>query len=127
MPRTEPLAETAHPTGRRASPRARICLPARLEAVSGVYAAQLVNLSCAGAAAALDAPLKPGMDVVVKCGPIDAFGVVIWARDGRCGIEFDEPIETEVVVAARTASEHKDALVRAAVLDDAKAWAAGKN
>ena len=127
MATTEPHEEKAPSTGRRSSPRARISLPAQLETVSARHAVQLTSLSCTGAGAAVNDPLKVGMDVVVKCGPIDAFGVIVWARDGNCGIEFDEPLTSEVVLAARMQSDHQAKFARAEIMADAQAWARGKN
>jgi hypothetical protein len=124
---TEPLDDYAHPTGRRSSGRARICLAAQLETVSGRYSAQLISLSCTGAGAAIEEPPKLGTDLIVKCGPIEAFGMVIWAHDGHCGIKFDEAIAKDVVLAARMASEHKSELAQADLIADAKEWAKGQS
>jgi hypothetical protein len=45
-----------------------------------------------------------GRDVVLKCGPVDAFGTVIWATSNRRGIQFDRPISTKELLALRDAS-----------------------
>ena len=46
----------------------------------------------------------PGREVVLKCGPVDAFGTVIWATSNRRGVRFDEPIGTRELFALRDAS-----------------------
>lgn len=56
--------------------------------------------------ARLEGPDLPtiGRDVVLKCGPVDAFGTVIWATSSRRGIRFDKPISARELVALRDAS-----------------------
>lgn len=45
-----------------------------------------------------------GRDVVLRCGPVDAFGTVIWATSNRRGVQFDEPINARELVALRRTS-----------------------
>ena len=87
--------------GRRRSSRVRIELPAYAQTVSGRKDVRLLNLSTTGAM--LEGPSLPaaGLDVVIKCGGTDAFGVVIWLRDGRCGIDFDGPLDPADVESQR--------------------------
>ena len=42
-----------------------------------------------------------GKDVILRCGPIDAFGKVVWAVGTRCGLLFDDPISAKELVALR--------------------------
>ena len=86
-------AEDPHSLGRRRSTRVRIELPAYAQTTCGRKDVRLLNLSTTGAM--LEGPSLPaaGLDVVIKCGETDAFGVVVWSRDGRCGIDFDECLD----------------------------------
>jgi hypothetical protein len=90
--------------GRRTLPRAPILLSGSVEAVSGRKRVSLLEVSLDGAR--LDGPDLPqaGRDVVLKCGPVDAFGTVIWATSSRRGIRFDTPIRTHELIALREAS-----------------------
>jgi PilZ domain len=91
--------------GRRAAGRARIVLPASVETVHGRIRIALLNLSRTGAM--VEAPGLPGVgnDVILKCGDIDALGIVVWSGNGRCGIEFDEQIDEHEVIRLRRAGD----------------------
>ena len=45
-----------------------------------------------------------GREIVLKCGPVDAFGKVIWASGSRRGIQFDRPIRAGELIELRNAS-----------------------
>lgn len=46
---------------------------------------------------------------MLKRGAIDAMGQVVWSADGRCGLEFFEPLSyDEVVRQAREAPERPE-------------------
>jgi len=42
-----------------------------------------------------------GKDVILRCGPIDALGTVVWNSRGQCGVHFDEPVGGQDLVALR--------------------------
>ena len=99
--RVAPRLDDSELRGRRAEPRAHIVLPATIEAVSGCQQISLIEVSRAGAR--LEGPDLPvvGKDVILRCAAIDTFGTVVWAIDGCCGVQFDEPISTKELVAMR--------------------------
>jgi hypothetical protein len=87
--------------GRRVEPRACIVLPATVDALSGRRRISLLDVSHSGAR--LEGPDLPaaGRDVILRCGEVDTFGMVIWTVPGRCGVQFDDPISTPELIALR--------------------------
>lgn len=96
--------------GRRESQRARLHLTALLEGTTRAYRVLLRNLSSTGAMVE-GSDLPPvGRMVALKRHGLDAFGTIVWAREGCCGLHFDEPLATdEVISLARSAPEAKAA------------------
>jgi len=86
---------------KRVEARARVAIEAKLETVHGRVTGYLLNLSCHGAMIQASSPPVRGGDVVIKCGPLDALGVVCWVAHERFGMEFDEPIADDLVVELR--------------------------
>lgn len=99
--RSAPRADDSERRGRRAEPRANIVLPASAEALNGRQPLSLIEVSRAGARLeGADLPAV-GKGVILRCGTIDAFGMVAWAVDGRCGVQFDEPLGTQQLIEIR--------------------------
>jgi len=90
--------------GRRANLRAHIVLPATVDALSGLQHISLLDISRGGACLAGSALPPVGKDVILRCGSVDAFGTVVWAVGGHCGVLFEEPIcATDLVTLRRVA------------------------
>lgn len=119
-------ASTSQPAGRRIAARARVQLPAVLETLSGTRRGTLRNLSCTGALVEVTPLLNVGGDVVLSCGPIEAFGTVVWARVRWCGIAFDEPLDQAAVVSLRVSSDGQGNKDRQDTLAAAEHWARGR-
>lgn len=101
-----------YPAGRRQAARVRLGIPATVILLGGTYACRLDDLSQTGARVAMTAPLPaPGADAVLTVNRMEMFGTVRWARSQRFGIQFDERLPLERVVAIRHFS------------DDYAAWA----
>ena len=102
--RNTPRRDDPQLRGRRAQPRAPILLSGSVEAIAGRKRISLLEVSLEGARLeGADLPAT-GRDVVLTCGPVDAFGTVIWATSNRRGIQFDQPIGTRELLALRDAS-----------------------
>ena len=95
--RKSPRSEDPELKGRRRDPRARIGLRTSTDSLSGRGSATIVDLSCAGAQ--LEGPRLPavGKDVLLTCRDIEIFGTVLWSKEERCGVLFDEPISLQVL------------------------------
>ena len=91
-------AQAADPDyGRRRAERARVVLPAHIFVNDERRPVDLLNLSATGAMIAGAEGLGIGQDVVLKCTTLEIMGVVVWAGNGRCGLQFDQSVpELEV-------------------------------
>lgn len=76
-------------------------MEARVETLLSRNPGFILNLSCNGAMVYSQELPQVGASVVLRCGPLDVLGTVMWAEQGRFGIQFDEPIPEEVVVGMR--------------------------
>ena len=103
--RRYPSAQDPGSPGRRRAPRERIELPAYAQTTTEKRDVRLLNLSVTGAMLEGSSLPPAGQDVVMTCGGTDAFGVVIWSNNGRCGINFDRPIDPAAVERHRRAGE----------------------
>ena len=105
---SQPLASHGH---KRVEARARVAIEARLQTVLGNASAYLLNLSCHGAMVQTEKLPQRGSDVVLKCGPLDALGIVAWVSNEHFGLEFDEPVAEHLVIELRCiadeAAQHK--------------------
>ena len=82
--------------------RVHVLLPATLDSDGWRWDVRLRNLSCTGALVETGAPLQPGVAIVFTRGDVSRTGTVIWARNRRLGLAFDQPLtDTEVAVLTR--------------------------
>lgn len=88
-------------TGRRGRSRLRVRLAARLETLSATTSVVLHDISLTGAKISAPASLRTGQDCVLLWDGHEAFGRLVWARAGFCGIAFDRPIAPQVLIATR--------------------------
>ena len=119
------MSDQANSPGKRAAPRVRSSLPARVETIDGEQNAILENVSRTGARLAMPG-LRQGQRLIMTCGSLDCFGVVQWS-DGACiGLAFDDPLSDDQVVEVRRATDAgitlEDLEARAAAAD----WVEGK-
>jgi hypothetical protein len=84
--------------GRRASARARLHAVATLQSIARDVRVIVRNLSCTGAMVEGDDLPIAGRTVLFKRHGIEEMATVVWAEDGRCGLEFFDPIPHEEVV-----------------------------
>ena len=79
-------------TDARRGPRFRVLLVARLLTTSGERNVKLRDISANGAMIEGDRLPAPGTDVLLRRGSLELIATIIWTRDGRAGLEFDEPL-----------------------------------
>jgi hypothetical protein len=84
-----PGATPDRPTERRSTERARVACPAQLHLTTGIRSGSLWDLSAGGARVAMEDPPRVGTAVLLKWQSHEAFGCVVWVRDGTCGVTFD--------------------------------------
>jgi PilZ domain len=117
-----PPADAA--AGRRRHSRLRVHLPARLITLGGTLPATLLNLSFRGAKVFLgSAQTRSGANAVLSWGAFEAFCTVAWARDGHCGLDFDEPLKPHMLIETRDLADVTPRIDASRVA--ARNWAAG--
>lgn len=99
--RNAPRNDDPELRGRRREPRAYILLPAAVEGLGGRNSVRLLDVSRTGVRIEADNLPAAGKDIILKCGAIDTLGTVVWTTSGRCGIQFDEPLRGQDLVALR--------------------------
>lgn len=85
---------------RRVALRSRINLPARLHTSRSDRSAWLADISEDGAGISISSPPGVGMPVLLKWSIYEVFGSVTWSNDDSCGLKFDVPISSEIVLEA---------------------------
>lgn len=113
-------------TGRRAAPRLRLSLPGRFIALYGHLPCIITNLSQTGAMIAVNDPLKVGDGGYLRCDPIDHFVMVVRSGDGRNAIEFDTPLEPELVLEVRSLQETLAEREKEDLLQKVRSWTRGE-
>ncbi len=111
---------------RRAHPRLRLHIPARLILMAGTEQCMLSDVSISGAGV-IPQSLKPrtGANGILQCENIAVFGEVVWTGSGRCGVRFEDVLPLDEVIALRHFAETYDAKARAEFLDRARRWVQG--
>lgn len=114
--------------GRRADARVRLHLPARLVLLSGTQQCILEDLSVTGAAIIPQNGLpEEGLSAILMCEHIEAFGLIRWARHGRCGLMFDEKLPLAQVVSLRHIADSFETNERERNMERARAWVQGRS
>jgi PilZ domain len=114
--------------GRRADARVRLHIPARLVLLSGTQQCILEDLSVTGAAIIPQDGLPAlGVSAILMCQHVEAFGIVRWARHGRCGLMFDEKLPLAQVIALRHMADNFETDERERNMERARAWVQGKS
>jgi hypothetical protein len=95
-------SSNAAAAGRRRHSRLRVHLPARLITLDGTFHATLLNLSFSGAKIKTGAAnTRPGASAVLTWGTFEAFCTISWCDAGHCGLDFDEPLKPDALLATR--------------------------
>lgn len=101
--------DPATPIGRRAAPRLRLSIPARLVTLVDTRRCILVNLSRTGAQIGLEKPLRKGEGAFLKLAGLDQFGSVVrcavGSGGGVNGLEFECALTDKEVLALRIYAE----------------------
>jgi hypothetical protein len=95
-------------TGRRAAPRLRLTVPARLVTVTRTHDCILIDISSSGAQVILPEPLAVLEAAQLQCGMLDEFVIVNRERYRLNGLEFDEKLPRERILALRAAFDAMD-------------------
>lgn len=107
---SQPIVPKPRITGRRATPRVRLYIPATVLLLQGKENCLLDDLSQTGARVTLAGRLPGvGAGLVLTTTGLDVFGSVVWAHGSRFGMRFEEPLPLHDVVSMRHyADAHAD-------------------
>lgn len=72
--------------------------PTAIVLSEGKFPCKLEDLSLGGARITTDRKLEAGRTLWLKLDKLEVFGVVSWAKDGECGIEFEQRLPKVVVM-----------------------------
>ncbi len=125
-PAPDTYEEPLENVGRRAAPRLRLSIPARLVTVSETRRCVLLDLSRGGAQIGLAKPLAEGEAGFLRFAHYEAFACVIREGPGLNGVEFDVGLSDEDVLATRRFAEMYEIDQRQALKDEARAWVMGR-
>jgi hypothetical protein len=90
-------SSTEFPDCRRRSARDEVVLAGSAFGLSRSRSVIVSDLSEQGARIdAHDLPM-PGEDMVLVVGPLDTMGKVVWRSPDRCGVQFDEAVEHDML------------------------------
>jgi hypothetical protein len=112
--------------GRRGASRLRICLPARLDTITGRTPGVIHDLSQSGARLRLQSVPRAGADVVITIGRLEAFATVVWANDNFIGLKFYDPLSLQQVLDVRAEAEKLPASQRRELSDAGQLWCQGR-
>lgn len=79
----------------RAEPRHRVLLSAKLVTTTSEHPVKIRNLSATGAMLEGEKLPAAGTDIIIRRGALEFFAAVAWAEDGRCGVQFDQPLSDD--------------------------------
>lgn len=111
--------------GRRAAPRLRLSIPARLVTTTATHRCVLLDVSRLGAQISLERPLAEGEAGLLNFAGFEVFACVIRTGPGLNGVEFDGELSDEDVLQIRQYAEHYETDERAALKEEARAWVTG--
>ena len=117
--------QPSFPIGRRAAPRLRLSLPAKLVAVEKAHTCILLNLSRTGAQVAILDAIRVGEGAILRCGVINHFAIVTRTEFGLNALEFDEPLTDDIVLEVRRYHENFEEREKRALIETARKWVTG--
>ena len=82
---------------RRGGPRVRVDCLANMLMPSGDRTGRLFDISTTGARFVTDDPPAKGISAILDWSLHEAYCMVVWAKPGMCGVEFDRPLPQRVI------------------------------
>ena len=103
--------------GRRAQARARVHLPVTLLTPNQPIPAMLENISVGGARVRLNEMPRQGSTAFLLFAGLEIFCSVVWSRNSRCGLAFEDTVDDATLIAIRRYSDQYVEEVRAQAMD----------
>ena len=111
--------------GRRAAPRLRLSIPARLVTLYETRRCILLNLSRTGAQIGIENPLELEEAALLQVAHLEQFGLVVRRGKGMLALAFDEPLDDQQVPEIRHYSGCIEEHERERLRNEARAWVHG--
>jgi hypothetical protein len=112
--------------GRRSNARARLNIPARVVLLDGYCGCTVENLSRKGARIVCEWELRRGDQGILQRDGLDQFFTVQWVRDGACGLNFEDPVPDESIVALRQVADNFEHHTTERMRDLGREWVEGR-
>lgn len=125
------MAETRTAIGRdhvarRSAARLRLHLPARMTLIRGSHDCLIENISATGAQMLTENPPSQGDLGQLRCEFVDAFFEVIWRAGNLVGVEFDENLTEQDVLALRQLNDSYSEIQKMEIRRTARRWVNGE-
>ena len=101
------------------SPRRRMAFKGVIETSSDKGTVSIRNLSCTGAMVEGENVPRKGRDIILTFKGLELFGKVVWDDGRRCGIHFDEELNSSQVLELHQITPEQ---VRSEELNAAAKW-----
>ena len=112
--------------GRRAAPRLRLSIPAKLVTLTETRRCVVLDVSRTGAQISLAKPLAIGEAGFLRFAEQEVFGGVVRESTGRNALEFDEQLGDAEVLDIRHYAECYEADERKALMQEVREWVMGR-
>ena len=108
------MASSSHPDdemqiGRRSNARARMNLPVSLMFPDKTCPCLLENMSSGGGRVHIEPLPKLGSAAFLHCADLEIFCSVVWARGRKCGLNFEDIVTQDMVMAIRAFADNSSA------------------
>lgn len=108
--------------GNRRFNRLRLGVPAILALTHGKIDCLIDDISATGARLRLARPLAAGTATMLVFHQLEAFGAVVWSRDGECALRFDRPLDPEDMQGMLWITENRELYERICRDELIEAW-----
>ncbi|MEM6585750.1 MAG: PilZ domain-containing protein [Pseudomonadota bacterium] len=125
LPEAREGQEPLKKVGRRAAPRLRLSLEAKLVTLTETRRCVVLDVSRTGAQISLAKPLAIGEAGFLRFAQREVFGGVVRESAGRNALEFDEQLSDAEVLDIRRYAESYEADQRKALMQEVREWVMG--
>ncbi len=116
----------ANHVGRRSAARLRLHLPGRLALIGRNSDCLIENISVSGAQLMAEHPPMIGAMGQLYCEMIQSYFEVIWRAGSLVGVEFDEALQEQDILALRRINDSYSELQRMEIRRIARRWVNGE-
>lgn len=108
--------------GQRQLNRLRLGVPASLSLTHGKARCLIDDISACGARLRIERPLVAGQTALLMFHQLEAFGAIVWSRNGACGLQFDKRLDGEDMQGMLWITENREFYARICEEEQVHAW-----